>query len=312
MRQVNGFDSGLEVFHALGSDVRMRIVQLLAENERMNMNELASALGLTNGAVTAHVKKLEEAGIVSVTASHSGKGTQKICSLLVDQLLFNANPEEEVRSNFKIYETQTDIGYYSDYQVKQPCGLAGADGLIGTEDDPRSFAFSERIGAEMLWFHDGYIEYRIPNLLPAHQRIVQMTIDFEISSADHGMVDDSQSDVVFYLNGRKLGSWLSVLSPDNAHGIYTPLWWNRPERQRGFLKMLVLNEMGVFLDGAKISEGLPQSEFIDEAGDIRLRFEARPLDGHNGGFAIYGGGFGNYKQNIHVRVHYMPEEGADG
>ena len=57
MLQIEGLEEGLEIFRALGSKVRMKSVQLLAERGPMNLNEIAQALQLTNGAVTSHVKK---------------------------------------------------------------------------------------------------------------------------------------------------------------------------------------------------------------------------------------------------------------
>ena len=49
MLHIKSLDDGLEVFKALGSEVRINIVKLLLENREMNMNELASSLGITNG-----------------------------------------------------------------------------------------------------------------------------------------------------------------------------------------------------------------------------------------------------------------------
>ena len=62
MLHIKNLDEGLPVFKALGSELRINIVKLLLENREMNMNELASALGITNGALTSHIKKLEESG----------------------------------------------------------------------------------------------------------------------------------------------------------------------------------------------------------------------------------------------------------
>ena len=64
MLHIKSLDEGLEIFKALGSEVRINIVKLLLENREMNMNELASSLGITNGALTSHIKKLEETGII--------------------------------------------------------------------------------------------------------------------------------------------------------------------------------------------------------------------------------------------------------
>ena len=311
MLKINGLMQGLPVFRTLGSDVRMQIVQLLAETARMNLGEIAERLGLTSGAVTPHIRKLEEEGIICVTSEHSARGTQKVCSLAVDQLLFDVSASVEERQMIA-YETQIRIGHYSDYSVKAPCGLAGADRMIGSADDPRSFAYPERVDAELLWLSDGYVEYRIPNLLPEKQEIVQLTISFEISSALFGSPEDTLSELKFYLNDAYIGKWLSLRCPDSARGIYTPLWYDQKERLYGYLKMLVINQMGVYLDGARIDHELDPNLLKDSKGDLKLRFETHPESGHGGGLALYGSGFGNYHQNIHVRAHYMPEDILNG
>lgn len=311
MLQINGLEQGLSVFRALGSEARMRIIHLLAQNRSMNLNEIASSLGLTNGALTAHIKKLEECGMIKVEVRHSGRGLQKVCSLVEEQVLLNILPAMEER-DLKMYETQIRIGHYSDYSFSAGCGLAGKDALIGPENETRSFSFPDRLEAELLWFHDGYIEYRIPNLLPENQKIVQLTLSFEIASAAVGSEDDPQADIHFSLNGQKLGRWLSFRSQDSDRGLYTPRWWKRRQMQHGFLKMLVINQAGVFLDGVKLVDGVDDSALPDTTGEMKLRFEVHDQDGHSGGFALFGENFGNYKQGIHARIHYMPEEIVNG
>ena len=104
MLQIRGLDQGVEVFKALGSDVRMRIVEMLAEKHEMNLNEIASGLGLTNGAVTAHIRKLEETGIIEVRPVNTGHGVQRVCSLKTDQVLLNVYQSTE-EGSMKMYET---------------------------------------------------------------------------------------------------------------------------------------------------------------------------------------------------------------
>ena len=43
MLHIKNLNDGLELFKTLGSDVRMRIVELLSERGEMNMNEIATA-----------------------------------------------------------------------------------------------------------------------------------------------------------------------------------------------------------------------------------------------------------------------------
>ena len=56
MLRITSLTDGLEVFKALGSEVRIEILNILLENGPMNMNELASRLSITNGALTSHMK----------------------------------------------------------------------------------------------------------------------------------------------------------------------------------------------------------------------------------------------------------------
>ena len=53
----------LPVYEALASNVRIKIIQLLAKN-KMNVKELAQELGLSSAFITMHIKKLEEAKII--------------------------------------------------------------------------------------------------------------------------------------------------------------------------------------------------------------------------------------------------------
>ena len=56
MLHIKSLEEGLDIFKALGSDIRIEIIRILLENRDMNMNELASRLKITNGALTSHVR----------------------------------------------------------------------------------------------------------------------------------------------------------------------------------------------------------------------------------------------------------------
>lgn len=68
MLEITKLEESVEIFKALGSEVRLQLLELLREYPQMNLNELAAKLGITNGALTGHMKKLERAGLVQVTA----------------------------------------------------------------------------------------------------------------------------------------------------------------------------------------------------------------------------------------------------
>lgn len=94
MLYIKSLEEGLEVFKALGSEIRIEIIKILLENQDMNMNELAARLKITNGALTGHIKKLEDCGIITVTSESAGHGNQKKCEVALDKILIDVNNRE--------------------------------------------------------------------------------------------------------------------------------------------------------------------------------------------------------------------------
>ena len=248
MLYIKSLEQAVPVFKALGSDIRIRLIQTLLEHQEMNMNELPSSLGITNGALTSHVKKLEESGILAILPEHSGHGNQKVCRINVDKILVdiasnNDSPAEDS------YSIDIPIGNYFNYSVYPTCGLSTTDNLIGEVDDPRYFAHPSHVDAKILWFGRGFIDYRIPNMLPPGQKIDRLTLSFEISSEAPGVNSDWPSDISFFLNNTKIGTWTSPGDFGDVHGMFTPDWWFPNWNQYGLLKMLVIDRHGTFIDG---------------------------------------------------------------
>ena len=289
MLHVKNLDEGLEVFKALGSELRINIIKLLQENHEMNMNELATSLGITNGALTSHIKKLEESGIIQVMTERGGHGNQKICKVAVDKIVVDVE-SEETEEDQNIYNTEVKVGHYSDYNVYPTCGLATSKAIVGEVDDPRYFSHPDRINAGILWFTKGYIEYMIPNLLPSATKIDQITVSLEISSEAPGINNDWPSDISIFLNDVKIGTWTSPGDYGDVQGIFTPDWWFPNWNQYGLLKMIVINKKGTFVS------------------TVRFKFEIEEDAKNIGGITIFGSEFGNYNQDIKVRIAYSPME----
>ncbi|MBN8730399.1 MAG: transcriptional regulator [Acidobacteria bacterium] len=53
--------------------MRLGIISALAVNESLTFNELKSLLGVTDGNLSVHARKLEEAGFVECTKSFAGR-----------------------------------------------------------------------------------------------------------------------------------------------------------------------------------------------------------------------------------------------
>ena len=307
MLHVKNLDEGLEIFKALGSELRINIIKLLQENHEMNMNELATSLGITNGALTSHIKKLEESGIIQVMTERGSHGNQKVCKVVVDKIVVDVESEENEEDR-NIYNTEVKVGHYSDYDVYPTCGLATSQAIVGEVDDPRYFSHPDRINAGILWFTKGYIEYMIPNLLPSATKIDQITVSLEISSEAPGINNDWPSDISILLNDVKIGTWTSPGDYGDVQGIFTPDWWFPNWNQYGLLKMIVINKKGTFVDGLKISDVTINEFNLDYKSTVRFKFEIEEDAKNVGGITIFGSEFGNYNQDIKVRIAYSPME----
>lgn len=305
MLYIKNLEDGVELFKALGSEVRVNIIRLLLKNSEMNMNEIAASLNITNGALTSHIKKMEDVGLIKVISDFSGHGNQKVCRVRQERILVDIVPED-VGDNTGVYETEVPVGQYMDYRVYPTCGLSTTKSLIGEADDPRYFSHPDRIQAGILWLSKGYVEYQIPNLLPASQKIDEITFTMELSSEAPGVNNDWPSDILFQLNDVLVGSWTSPGDFGDVRGIFTPEWWFPNWNQYGLLKMLAVNKKGTFVDGLKKSEITTEDLQLDYKSPIRLKMEVAKA----GGLTLFGNGFGNYSQGIKVRIRYSPGAGA--
>lgn len=303
MLHIKSLDDGLEIFKALGSDVRIEIIKILMENHGMNMNELAARLKITNGALTNHIKKLEDCGLVSISNETAGHGNQKKCSVYLDKILIDMEPQEDTKN---IYQASLKVGHFCDYNVYPTCGIASPTALIGEVDDTRYFAHPARYEADILWFTRGYVEYIIPNFIPLGQKIDQLTISLEIGSEAPGINDVWPSDISLKLNDTKVASWTSPGDFGSVRGIFTPDWWYPNWNQYGLLKILVINKKGTFIDGLQVSEVSINEFDFDYRSTIKLKLEVEKDAEHVGGLTIFGKSFGNYNQDIDVRINYSP------
>ena len=303
MIHITSLDDGLETFKALGSDTRIQILNILLENEQMSMNQLATELNISNGALTGHIKKLEECGLINISNESAGHGNQKMCSVTQDRIIVDIKKPIDYKN---VFETEIKVGQFSRHQVWPTCGIATSESVIGEFDDIRYFNHPDRFTANILWFTKGYVEYTIPNLIPSNQRITQLSISAELSSEAPGIDNNWPSDISFYINDTKIGMWTSPGDFGDVHGMFTPQWRPQNWNQYGLLKLLVINDYGTYIDGLKISDVSTLSLHLDYSSDIRLRLAVENDSEHVGGITLYGKSFGNYDQDIRVAINYTP------
>jgi len=306
MRNITSTTAILALSKALSSPMRLQILKLLAERKKINMNELADALGITNGAVTQHMKPLLEADLVEFIFASGVRGSQKIFVLKEHQFMLDILNEIDHNS---MYETEIPVGNFTNYRVMPTCGIATTAKLIGEEDEPRYFDAPETKEAGILWFGRGFVEYRIPNYLKKNQRFEEIQISFEISSEAPGVCENWPSDIYFSLNGTDLGFWTSPGDFGGAdhRGFFTPEWWDVNWNSYGLLKLLTISHEGTYIDGGKISDISLEQLGLDSDSTLTLRFSVPETAKNVGGCTLFGKGFGNYNQDIRARAIFIEE-----
>ncbi len=289
-------------FKALSAPMRISILERLYQKEEMSMDELAKSLSLTNGAISMHVAKLAEAGLVEITATAGKRGTKKLVRPKVQRLMVDLAPAKEEKP---FHIGNVAIGHYSACSVAPTCGLADSKAILGSLDDAKVFSYPERFRADILWFTSGYVEYNLPNPLQAGQRLTSLELSFEISSECPGNNDDYPSDIYFSLNNTPLGMWISPGDYGARKGLLSPGWWHPQLNQYGLLKTLIINKEGCFIDGTKkISDVTIADLQINYNTYLTFRFEVPKDTANVGGLTLFGEGFGDYNQAIQVKMFY--------
>ncbi|WP_078544952.1 ArsR/SmtB family transcription factor [Litchfieldia alkalitelluris] len=302
--EINISNEHLPVYEALASAVRIKIIHLLAERP-MNIRELAEATELSSAIMTMHVKKLEKAKIIYTDMIPGKAGVQKLCVLDVDkiEIIF----PKKLKQIKEFHQFDVPVGHYTDFTIEPTCGIATREKLIGEFDEPRYFLDHDRVNASILWFGQGYVEYKIPNFLLSSNKPEELEISMEISSEAPDSNSNWPSDISFYLNGVQLGKWTSPGDFADNKGKYTPSWWPSHINQYGLLKYLRITSNGTFMDGIKISDVTLENVGIREK-QWTFRVAVNKEEEHVGGVTLFGAGFGNYNQDIIFRLYYTKEQ----
>ena len=294
-------EGGVEVFRALASEPRLAILRLLADSSR-NVAEIGASIGLAQPTVTKHVQILERAGLLTSEYLPGAQGMQKRCRLSYERLLVSLEDERE--SGQRVHEVSMPIGLYTLAHARPTCGLASSTGLIGWLDDPQSFFVPDRAGAELLWTSDGFVEYVFPCGLPTARAIERLEFMAELCSEAPHTSDDWPSDVTVWIDGVEIATWTSAADYGARRGRLTPAWWPDHMTQHGVLKVWSVDETGAYVDGMLAGATTIADLRLSPGRPITVRLGVKPDAEHRGGFNLFGKSFGDYAQDLLLRLHF--------
>lgn len=293
----------MDVVKGLASPVRVQILELLHTQGSMNINEIAAKLELPQSTVSSNASLLEKAQLIRTEVQKARKGNQKICHSTFDEVLITFKDDFRSAQNDGI-EVAMPIGLYTSYEVTAPCGLCTTEAIVGLLDVPDSFLDPDRMKASLLWFTRGYVEYQFPNNAKlSNTELESIEFAMELSSEVPGTSADWPSDITLTVNGVDIGTWTSPGDFGDKRGVYTPDWWKLRGSQYGKLKNWRIGPNGTFVDGIKITRVNLADLDIPKHHSIRLRIGVHQDAKHPGGINIFGRNFGNYDQDIILRLH---------
>ncbi len=294
--------SDLYILKGLASAKRLNILALIQKAPK-NVNEIAEALQLPQSTVATNVMVLERAGLVKIRNAKGKKGTQKVCYPVYTEMVIKLwNGEHDVRKS-DVIEVEMPIGLYTRYKVSAPCGLCSRDSIIGLLDVVHSFLDPARMKAGLIWFEVGYLEYKFPNnSLYKERPLKSLELSAELSSEVPGTNKKWLSDITVWINEVEIGSWTSPGDYGDKRGKFTPTWWKLEGSQYGLLKHWRVTDHGSFVDGVRISDVMLADLNLSAHHSITVRIGVKDDAEYIGGMNIFGRGFGNYDQDLLLRL----------
>lgn len=296
------------VAHALSTRTRVDMLRLL-NTRSMNIIEIADALKLPVSTVANNVKVLEGAKLINTELLPAARGAMKVCSRNYDDIHMALNMGVQVpKDSTRVYEMEMPIGHYSDCEVHPTCGMANVGGYIVKEDEPASFYHPKHIGAQIIWFRKGFLEYLLPLEIPPNAKIESLEFSMELCSEAPNYDNDWPSDISIWVNGIEIGMWTSPGDFGDRRGKLNPEWWLDWTTQYGLLKTWRMDWERTTLDMKKVSDVTLSDLRLNQRPNLRLRIGVKPDAIHKGGVNLFGRQFGDHDQDIVMRVHYVLDE----
>lgn len=291
-----------KIMAALASKIRRDILRLVDKNS-YSVTEIAKALQLPPSTAAFHINILQDAELINVQTKSALRGSAKIISRRLDEISLSCM---DTSGNANVLTTVLDIpvGSFSDCAVKPSCGMANEENIIERDDTPGVFYSAAKATAQLIWLSDGYLEYRIPNYFLNNMEPLALSLSMEICSEAPNYRNDWESDITFWINGQEVCTWTSPGDFGGHRGQLNPKWYPDISSQYGLLKTVRVNSDGTYLDENKMSNVGIRELNIGQGDYFTFRMGNKPNAVNAGGLNLFGEKFGNYQQNIIVKLEY--------
>ena len=299
----NHYDRICQIGNAISSKTRLQILNIL-KDASMSVQELSAVLGQPLSSTALNVRKLEAAGLLVTEVQPGRHGAMRVCTASMHSfsLLNNDTAADSANNTLTL---DMPVGNYYQWEVQPTCGLADENGVIDGYDDVRTFYSPARLGAQLLWFHQGYVEYRFPNIANPLLMPKELSFQLEICSEAPGYLEHWPSDICISVNSCLVGVYRSPGDFGARRGRITPPCWPNGRTQYGVLKTFSIRPDGAYIDGTLVNRktNLHEIHLLQEQY-ISLRIEIRKDAQNIGGINIFGEKYGDYPQGIVMTLSY--------
>lgn len=295
------------VCHALSTEMRLNIIQLL-EHQTLSCLELSRILGYPMSTISANIKILEAAGLVSSQLLPARNGSKKLCSLVYSDIMLSLVSGEPSASDLTRFDIEIPIGNYMDFMVAPTCGFLTRDPVIKKADfdNPNYFLSPARLDAQLIWFRKGYLEYRIPLDNPRRLPLSSLSFGLELCSEAPGYNNLLKSDITMWVNGVEIGTYQSQGDYGGRRGTYSPAFWDLDSTQYGKLTTWKITQSSSLINDTPVSAVTLDDLRLLDAPFVTMRIGIREDAVNQGGINLFGESFGDYPQAIKMSAQFQP------
>ena len=293
------------ICNALSSAVRLEILKTLIDHAA-SISELADQFQLPMSSMCMHVKKLKEAGLIIITPKPGIHRNQKLCALHASSVGLDLYAHLNASVRKKAAFVEIPVGDYCSCEITPPCGLASVSSFLNLheEDSPYGFYEPNHTEASLLWMTSGYLEYSFSNKALQDDDVSSVEFSFEICAEAPDYREDWPSDITFGLNGKKIATIHVKGDYGDRRGTYNPEWWPKHITQHGEYVCIRMKKDGIYLNNSLVSRETIDSLGMRDGYSFKMLLGVDPNAEHVGGMNLFGKYFGDYSQDIIMKVEY--------
>ncbi len=290
---------GFPLFKALGSQTRIDILELLIRSGPMRMTNIAAEMNITGGALTSHIKALNDAGIIAIEERSGKHGIQKICHIVDDRILIDY---PTAGSRGLTHTLKVALGDYAKCSAMAPCGLATGERVLAPQNDPAVFNNESRSRAGLLWLAGGTLEYLVPNPLTEEDDPTELQLILELAAGTPGAPAKTAGTVLVSINDKEIGSMdLPMLKGRLGNNTKAVSWRKGSGLQRGANKVIRVDKGASYQDGQVLSSVKLGDLKLQGEKEIRIKLQ---LPAGGPGMIMFGQGFGQREEGVSLRLRY--------